>query len=445
MKNGDCTKGSQLSSENSSQPALVKFGGSGKRADLPPTVSRIEIPVFDTNLMEDVCAESNIELAVRKVVKNKGSAGIDGMKIDELRPYLRDHIQHFKNTLLEGEYQPSPLKRIEIPKPGSNKIRKLSIPTCLDRVVQQMLLQKLQPSWDLTFSDSSFGFRPGRSCSDAIEHSKEHVKSGFEFRVVLDLDSFFDRINHDRLMSKLMHQIHDKRVIRLIRRFLSCEILENGKLSKQEAGVPQGGPLSPFLSNIVLDELDRELEKRGLRFSRYCDDLQIYVKTEKAGSRVLESISRFSENKLKLKVNQSKSAVDKPQKRKFLGFTLSGGKHPNKIKVHADSVRKFKDQIRTLTRRNSGKSLEQVIANLNPYLRGWSGYFSASESVLPMRDLDSWIRRRLRCYQWKAWKTYKTRKKMLIKLGVRYDLAQTTAFTSKSYWRLSRSPGYVLH
>lgn len=434
-------KDSQFPKGNSNHRAKVKPGASNLRVDSASSVPRIEIPVFENNLMEDVCAESNVELALRQVERNKGSAGVDGMQTSELRDYLSKNWHILKSTLLCGGYRPEPLKRIEIPKPGSTKKRKLSIPTCLDRLIQQMLLQKLQPRWDRCFSESSFGFRPGKSCADAIKHAQEHIKLGHEFCVDIDLDSFFDRINHDRLMSKLMLQIKDERVISLIRRFLSCKISIDGKLIPQTSGAAQGGPLSPFLSNIVLDDLDRELEERGLNFTRYADDLQIFVSSSRAGERVFVSISKFIESKLKLKVNKSKSAVDKPQNRKFLGFSFTSGKLPNRIKVHPDSIKKFKFKVKKLTRRNSGKSLDRVIGELNPFLRGWNNYFSTSETRYHLGNLDSWIRRRLRSYQWKAWKTYQNRKDKLYELGVPYDLACRTAFSCKSYWRISTSPG----
>ena len=435
-------KDSKLSQESSTQPEQVKPGGSGKRVDLPLSTQNFESPVFETNTMEEVCAESNLELALRKVEKNKGAAGVDGIATHELRCFLNDNWQIIKSQLLMGKYTPNPILRVEIPKPGSDKKRKLGIPCCVDRLIQQMLLQVLQPCFDPYFSDSSFGFRPRKSCAMAVKHAQAHLKAGYEICVDIDLDSFFDRINHDRLMSKLMKHIKDKRVLKLIRSFLTSGILIGSEIEFQSQGSAQGGPLSPFLSNIVLDELDKELENRGLRFARYADDLQIFVKSERAGIRVLENISKFIESKLKLKVNQSKSAVDRPQNRKFLGFTFSGGtRYSNRVKVHPDSIKRFKSNVRKLTRRNSGKSLEDVIKKLNLYLKGWSAYYSLSESMHLMRELDAWIRHRLRSYQWKAWKTYRNRKQMLLKLGVRYDLAQTTAFTSKSYWRISNTPG----
>lgn len=362
------------------------------------------------------------------------------MTVDELPGHLKAHWPSIKELLLKGRYRPKPVKRVEIPKPGRKEKRKLGIPCVLDRFIQQAVLQVLQKEWDRAFSDSSYGFRPGRSAHQAIARAQCYLRAGYSWVVDLDLEKFFDRVNHDRLMSRLAVQIADKRVLRLIRAYLNAGILEDGLVRVPTEGTPQGGPLSPFLSNVVLDELDRELEERGHRFVRYGDDCNIYVRSQRAGERVMRGISRFVTVRLKLKVNQSKSAVDRPQNRKFLGFTFTGGKQPNRRKIAPESEQRFRAQIRRLTRRNHSTSLAERVRRLAIYLRGWRGYFGYCETASELRDLDSWIRRRLRCVQWKQWKVYQRRKRELIKLGVNEDLAHITAWSAKGPWKLSHTP-----
>ena len=363
------------------------------------------------------------------------------MTVDELAGHLKANWSSIKQLLLKGEYQPKPVRRVEIPKPGRKERRKLGIPCVLDRFIQQAVLQVLQRKWDQTFSDSSYGFRPGRSAHQAISRAQSYLQAGYSWVVDFDLEKFFDRVNHDRLMSRLAVQIADRRVLKLIRAYLNAGIMEDGLVSIPTQGTPQGGPLSPFLSNVVLDELDRELEKRGHRFVRYGDDCNIYVRSQRAGERVMRSVSCFITGRLKLQVNQSKSAVDRPQNRKFLGFSFTGGKQPNRRKIAPESLQRFRAQVRRFTRRKRSISLEERVRQLAIYLRGWRGYFGYCETPSVLRDLDSWIRRRLRCVQWKQWKVYQRRKRELIKLGVNEDLAFITAWSAKGPWRLSHTPG----
>jgi len=367
------------------------------------------------------------------------------MRVDELADYLRVRWPEIKESLLKGEYVPQPVKRVEIPKPGKKKEkRKLGIPCVIDRFIQQALLQVLQSRWDGTFSEHSYGFRPGRSAHQAIAKAQSYLKTGYGFVVDLDLEAFFDRVNHDRLMSRLAPQIGDKRVLKLIRAYLQAGILENGLVKVPTEGTPQGGPLSPFLSNVVLDEWDKELERRGHRFVRYGDDCNIYVKSRRAGERVMSNLRDFITHRLKLKVNEAKSAVDVPQKRKFLGFTFTGGRLANRRKIAPESLRRFRARVRQLTRRNRSISLEERIRRLKAYLLGWRGYFGFCETGSVLRDLDSWIRHRLRCVQWKQWKVYRRRKAELIRLGVSPELAHTTAWSAKGPWRLSHTPGILI-
>ncbi|MGD8309682.1 MAG: group II intron reverse transcriptase/maturase [Chromatiales bacterium] len=398
--------------------------------------------MFGADLMEVICARDNLWAALKRVRSNKGSPGVDGMKVDELGDHLKAHWPRIKEALLSGEYRPQPVKRVEIPKPGKRKEkRKLGIPCAVDRFIQQAILQVLQSRWDATFSESSFGFRPGRSAHQAIAQAQGYLQSGYGMVVDLDLEAFFDRVHHDRLMSRLAERIADKRVLKLIRRYLQAGILENGLVRVPTEGTPQGGPLSPFLSNVVLDEWDKELERRGHRFVRYGDDCNIYVKSRRAGERVKDSLTRFITRRLKLRVNEAKSAVDVPQKRKFLGFTFTAGRSPDRRKIAPESLRRFKARVRQLTRHNWSISLEERVRRLKTYLTGWRGYFGFCQTRSVLRDLDSWIRHRLRCVQWKQWKVYRRRKAELIRLGVDPRLAHTTAWSAKGPWRISHTPG----
>ena len=434
-------KGSKFHQGTFPWEAEVKPQGPGVRADFPTAKPQSERPMFGETLMEEVCERSNMRAALQRVRENKGSPGVDNMTVEELPGCRKDHWPAIKERLLKGEYQPQPVKRVEIPKPGSPEKRKLGIPGVVDRLIQQAVLQALQPKWDALFSDYSEGFRPGRSAHQAIAQAQAYLQQGYEYVVDIDLEKFFDRVCHDRLMSKLAERIADKRVLKLIRAYLHAGILENGLVRVPTEGTPQGGPLSPFLSNVVLDELDKEVERRGHHFVRFADDANIYVKSERAGLRVMESVSHFLTQRLKLRVNQAKSAVDKPQLRTFLGFTFTSGKSPNRRKIAPKSLARFKAKVRELTCRTWGISLADRIQRLATYRQGWRGYYGYCQTPAVLRDLDSWIRRRLRCVQWKQWKVYKRRKAALIRLGVNEKLAATTAWSAKGPWRACHTPG----
>lgn len=438
MGNGKAEKFARTSNRE----AEVKPWGPGAKADLPVAGRDSESPMFGADLMEAICERDNLRAALKRVRSNKGSPGMDGMRVDELGAYLKTHWLRIKETLLTGEYRPRPVKRVEIPKPGKQRAkRKLGIPCVLDRFIQQAILQAVQSRWDATFSESSFGFRPGRSAHQAVIEAQAYVRSGYGVVVDLDLESFFDRVNHDRLMSRLATRVADTRVLKLIRGYLEAGILENGLVKTPTEGTAQGGPLSPFLSNVVLDELDKELECRGHRFVRYADDCNIYVKSWCAGERVKRSVSGFITHRLKLRVNEAKSAVDVPHKRKFLGFSFTAGRLPNRRKIAPESLRRFRARVRQLTRRNRGLSQAEQVRQLRTYLTGWRGYFGLCETASVLRDLDSWIRHRLRCVQWKRWKVYRRRQAELIRLGVNPQLAHLTAWSAKGPWRVSSTPG----
>jgi RNA-directed DNA polymerase len=392
-------------------------------------------PVGDEQLMEKVVDRDNLLTALRNVKRNGGSPGVDGMKVEELPEYLKRKWPKIRRRLLNGTYVPYPVKRVEIPKPGGG-VRQLGIPTVLDRFIQQALLQVLQQDWDVTFSDSSYGFRPGKSAHQAIKRSQEYLKEGYGWVVDMDLEKFFDRVNHDKVMSEVQERVSDERVTNLVQRYLRSGIEHEGKLVKPEMGTPQGGPLSPLLANLMLDNLDRELERRGHRFVRYADDCNIYVKSKRAGSRVLRSISRFLESHLKLSVNEAKSAVDRPWRRQFLGFTFSWKLNR---RISDKSIKRFKGRIREITRRVRGRRIGVIVKELRQYMLGWQGYFNVTQVRYILRELDSWVKRRLRCYLWKQWGRRGYRE--LRKLGVSRDLAWNTAKSAHGPWRLSRSPG----
>lgn len=402
------------------------------------TIQRTERPNFKPELLEEVLSRSNLELALKRVRQNKGSAGIDGMTVDELPDHLKRNWEAIKQQLLQGKYKPSPVKRVDIPKPDGG-VRQLGIPTVTDRFIQQALCQILQTEYDKTFSDSSFGFRPKRSAHQAVLKAQAYQNEGYHYVVDLDLEKFFDRVNHDKLMGKIRRDIQDVRVLKLIRAYLNAGVMDNGVVTKSEEGTPQGGPLSPLLSNIVLDDFDHELEKRGHKFVRYADDCNIYVKTPRAGERVMKSVKEFIEKKLKLKVNEKKSKVAKPSKRKFLGFSFLGGAIV-KLRIASESIKRFKDKIRMITRPTRRIGFVDLIDELKVFLRGWKGYFNLTEARSVLEGLDEWIRHRLRSYIWQQWPKVRTRYKMLIKFGIGHDLALQTAASGKGAWRLSNSP-----
>ena len=396
--------------------------------------------IYTSNLLEWILERGNMTRAYERVVENKGSHGIDNMKVDQLKAYLKDNWEQIKSQLENGSYKPQPVRRVEIEKPDGG-IRLLGIPTVLDRMIQQAIAQILNGVFDHTFSESSYGFRKGRSAHDAIQAALEHISEGYKYVVDMDLEKFFDRVNHDKLMSLIARKVGDKRLLKLIRAYLESGIMINGVEVITEDGVPQGGPLSPLLSNIMLDELDKELERRGHRFVRYADDCNVYVKSKRAGERVYESIKRFLETKLKLKVNEDKSAVDKPERRKFLGFSFyrAKGGEP-RIRIHQRSFQRLKEKVKRVTNRKWGVNMEYRLKKLAEITNGWVNYFGIADGVSKLADIDGWIRRRLRSCILKQWKLVKTRFKNLQKLGIPIDKAWEFANTRKGYWRVSKSP-----
>lgn len=411
---------------------------SGQGSETSPARRKPEHPAIPEKLMEEVCERRNLEAAFRRVHANKGAPGVDGMTVTDLEAHLRLHWPMIREQLLNGTYQPQPVKRVEIPKPDGG-VRKLGVPCALDRFIQQALLQVLQRYWDRTFSNSSYGFRPGRSTHQAVAAAQSYIAEGHRWVVDLDLEKFFDRVNHDILMGRIAKRVQDRRILLLIRAFLNAGVMEHGLVSPTEEGTPQGGPLSPWLSNVMLDDLDRELEQRGLKFARYADDCNIYVRSRRAGERVMASVSRFLTEKLKLKVNESKSAVDRPWNRKSLGFSFTAGKMP-KRRIAPKALARFKERIRELTCRTRGISLERMIENLSRYLQGWRGYFGYCETPSVLQNLDSWLHRRLRAVLWKQWRTNRRRFAELRQRNVSRDLAAQTVGSCHGPWRISKSP-----
>ena len=388
------------------------------------------------SLMEKICDRKNLNQAYKRVKSNKGAPGIDGMTVDEMSEFIGEHKERLLGSLLTGNYQPQPVREVEIPKAGGG-MRQLGIPTVIDRLVQQAILQVLQPIFEQRFSSKSFGFRPNRSAHQAVKQAQSYVQSGNRVVVDIDLEKFFDRVNHDILMSKLAKVIRDKRLLRIIRAFLNAGIMRHGVCIERVEGAPQGGPLSPLLSNIMLDELDKELEKRGHQFSRYADDCNVYVKTLRAGRRVMESLKQFLNEKLRLKVNEDKSRVSKVTERQFLGFRILQN---GKINISKKSEEKVKAVIRMITKRSRGRSLELIILELNKRLGGWVNYFKLIDNPRQLKDLDGWIRRKLRCYRLKQRKQYYSMVKFLLGLGVHPRSAYNTAKSGKGWWRLSATP-----
>jgi len=388
--------------------------------------------------MEEVVERQNLQRALKRVCANQGSPGVDGMTVNQLKDHLRVHWPEMRPQLLDGQYTPQPVKQVLIPKPDGGS-RTLGIPTVVDRFIQQALLQALTPMYDPGFSDHSFGFRPGRNAHQAVRQAKAYIAQGYEWVVDIDLEKCFDRINHDILMGRLARRISDKRILRMIRRYLQAGVMVNGVVQERYEGTPQGGPLSPLLSNILLDELDQELERRGHEFCRYADDCNIYVRSERAGKRVMETIEGFLWKRLKLKVNLRKSAVARPQERQFLGFSFTSNRWL-KIKLADKALKKVKHRVKKITRRSRGISLLQVVKELNTYLRGWLGYFRLIETPTIIRNLDGWIRRRLRCYMMKQWiKNCHTRYQRLRSLGVSGKGACGIAVSRKGPWALSNA------
>jgi group II intron reverse transcriptase/maturase len=391
------------------------------------------------SLLERILSRENLNAAYKQVKRNKGSHGIDGMKVDELLPYLKENGDKLIEGLKAGTYRPKPVRRVEIPK-SDGGVRLLGIPTVVDRMLQQAIAQILTPIFDPEFSDSSFGFRPGRSAHQAIKRAQGYMNEGYDWVVDIDLAKYFDTVNHDKLMALVARKVKDKRVLKLVREYLKAGVMINGVVIDTEDGCPQGGPLSPLLSNIMLDEMDKELEKRGHKFCRYADDCNIYVRSRKAAERTMRSVTEFLEGPLKLKVNREKSAIDRPWKRKFLGFSFYHGREGIRIRVHPKSIKRVREKIRDITARSNGMSMDYRLLKLKQLIKGWVNYFRIADMKSLVRELDEWTRRRLRMCIWKQWKKVRTRFRNLMKLGLDRQEAWMFANTRKSYWRIANSP-----
>ena len=389
--------------------------------------------------MEAIVERDNLHRALAQVRRNRGAPGVDGMTVDALPLYLKDHWPSIRSQLLDGTYRPQPVLRVEIPKVGGG-VRALGIPTVLDRFIQQAVLQVLQAVWDPTFSDASYGFRPGRSAHQAVARAQEHIADGYGWVVDLDLEKFFDRMNHDILMGLVAKRVADRRILKLIRGFLAAGVTADGLVGPTDEGTPQGGPLSPLLSNLMLDVLDKELTRRGHCFVRYADDCNIYVRSRRAGERVMTSVTSFVTKRLQLRVNTAKSAVDRPSRRKFLGFSFTAGKAPPRRRIAPQALIRFKTRVRELTRRTKGASLEQTIENLRIYLTGWVGYFGFCQTPSVLRELHQWLRRRLRAFAWKQWRNGWNRFRQMARRGVPRRLAAQTAGSVHGPWRIAASP-----
>ena len=415
-------------------------GRPAEGSEVPTAEHRTESPAKSEQLMEEILERKNLTKALKRVQANKGAPGVDGITVDRLLPYLHEHWPTIRDQLLEGTYKPQPVRRVEIPKPNGGGTRKLGIPTTVDRWLQQAVLQVLQKQWDPTFSEHSYGFRPGRSAHQAIAQAQRYVREGYSIVCDIDLEKFFDFVMHDRLMARVAQRIKDRRVLKLIRAFLRAGVvMGDGLVSPTEMGTPQGGPLSPLLSNLVLDELDQELQRRGLRFCRYADDINVYVRSDRAGQRVMNSLSRFITRRMRLRVNSTKSKVAPAWECEFLGFTISRGS-ARKRTIGPKALHRFKDRIREITRRSRGVSIERVVADLTRYMRGWYGYYGFVDARYVLRDLDSWVRRRLRCFIWKQWKTFRRRRRGLMERGIPEAPASQTAARSRGPWSTSRVP-----
>jgi RNA-directed DNA polymerase len=392
----------------------------------------------DVAVWEAVLARENMQTALKRVESNKGAAGIDGMEVKDLHNFLKEHWLEVREALESGKYRPSPVRRVEIPKPDGG-VRQLGIPTVIDRFIQQAIAQVLTPMFEAVFSAHSYGFRPGRSAHQAVQQAQEYIAEGNEWVVDIDIEKFFDRVNHDMLMARVARVVKDKRVLKLIRAYLNSGVLVNGVVMETEEGTPQGGPLSPLLSNIMLDDLDKELEKRGHKFVRYADDCNIYVRTPRAGERVLEGVKQFLEKKLKLKVNPKKSKVEKATKAKFLGFSFWKRKREVYIRIANRTQERFMEKMRNLTRRTRSGKLEDILGEVNQYTRGWMAYFRLATTPSVYQKLDEWTRRRLRQLLWKRWKRGTTRYRELVRLGVPNERAALGAIGT-SPWRMAHSP-----
>ena len=431
----DRRKQNALEKGTTEQAKGVKLPGSGQRAEVAPARDKEQA---STELWERILARENLLMALKRVERNGGAPGIDGMRVEELRLYLKENWLEIREKLNYKTYRPSPVRLKEIEKPDGG-VRRLGIPTVMDRFLQQAITQVLTPLYEPLFSEHSYGFRPGRSAHQAVKQAQANVQAGYEWSVDLDLEKYFDRVNHDILMSRVARVVKDKRVLKLIRAYLESGMMVNGVVTGSEEGVPQGSPLSPLLSNIMLDDLDKELERRGHKFVRYADDCNIYVKTPRAGKRVMESVKRFLEKKLKLKVNAKKSKVDRATRVKFLGFSFYKYKGEVRIRVARRSLERFREKLRRLTKRTRSGKLEDIVQEINRYTIGWMGYYRLARTPSVYAGLDSWIRRRLRQMIWKRWKRGTTRYREIRKLGVPQGRAGLGA-VGKSPWHMSKSP-----
>lgn len=427
-------KGDGNASDNRNKPAVAS-----PRDEPAAGEPRIAESIPQSALLDRVLTRANLQRALKQVRRNQGAPGIDGMTVDELPQYLKEHWPEIRAQLVAGTYCPQPVRRVEIPKPDGTK-RPLGIPTVLDRFIQQAIAQVISVQWEPHFHDRSYGFRPGRSAHQAVRQLQADIRAGHRWVVDVDLEAFFDRVNHDRLMDRLKRHVDDRLLLRLINRYLKAGVRVGERLEATRQGVPQGGPLSPVLANVVLDELDWELNRRGHRFARYADDCNILVKSKRAGERVLQSVARFIEDSLRLTVNARKSAVDRPWNRKFLGFTVA--RHDARLKVADPAIDKLKRRVRELTRRTRGHRLRDIVAELREALLGWKAYFGIAEVLSPLRDVDKWIRRKLRCYLWKQWGRAGYRE--LRRRGVSVRDAWHTSKSAHGPWRLSRTPALAL-
>lgn len=415
----------------------MKPQGADQRAEPSPARDEGETNVSGEGVWERVFERNNLFQALKRVEGNGGAPGIDGMRVQEMRPWLKEHWLEVRAALDEGRYKPSPVRRVEIPKPDGG-VRLLGIPTVTDRLIQQAIGQALTPLFEPRFSDHSYGFRPGRSAHDAVKAAQKYIEEGYDWVVDIDLEKFFDRVNHDKLMARVARVVKDRRVLKLIRAYLESGVMINGVVMDTEEGTPQGGPLSPLLANIMLDDLDKELERRGLRFVRYADDCNIYVASERAAERVMTSVKSFLTEKLSLKVNEHKSSVDRPWRLKFLGFSFYKRKGV-RVRVANKALDRFRARVRRLTKRTRQGKLAQVIQEVNQYTMGWIGYFRLSDARSVFEELDEWIRRRLRQLVWKRWKRGKTRWRELVKLGIPAKMAGLGA-VQHGPWRMAASP-----
>ena len=430
MVSGDADKMAEMPDSRSESSGRKPRGyGSGASS---ATATRGDSGPEMMMLMDAVVERGNMTAAYKRVVGNKGAAGVDGMPVDELKPHLNRVWSRVKEDLLAGRFEPAPVRVVEIPKPGGG-VRMLGIPTVMDRLVQQALLQVLVPVFDPGFSESSYGFRPGRSAHQAVLQARSHVADGRRWVVDLDLEKFFDRVNHDVLMSRVARRVEDKRVLKLIRRFLQSGMMAGGVVSARREGTPQGGPLSPLLSNVLLDDLDKELERRGHAFCRYADDVNVYVRSKAAGERVLASLTRFLGKGLRLSVNAGKSAVDRPWKRSFLGYSMTWHKKP-RLRVAKESERRLRAKLRAAFRAGKGRNLRRFIESLRPVLVGWVNYFRLAEVKRVFEDLDGWMRRRLRCVIWRQWKRPATRQRNLMRRGLSQERAWRSAGNGRGPW-----------